>query len=111
VTRQDDTIIGVRQVLLLAAHILAVSSPSPALHVFRILSSWTWLAQQTLHVRTAFQQQHGLSNPHIRASRGGPDKAIRRCKAGGLPETTIAVVRIACEIATSRSTHEGEKSI
>lgn len=54
VTRQDDTTVGVRQVLFLAAHVLTVvSSPSPA--------------------RTF--------NPHI-TSRGGLDKAIRRCKAG-----------------------------
>lgn len=76
VTRQDDTTVGVRQVLFLAAHVLTVvSSPSPALHVSLILAG---AADHSTIERLPAARTF---NPHI-TSRGGLDKAIRRCKAG-----------------------------
>ena len=76
VTRQDDTTVGVRHVLFLAAHFLTVSSPSPAPHVSRFLVGA--VDHSTIERLSAAR----TFNPHIRASRGGLDKAIRRCKAG-----------------------------
>ena len=105
VTRQDDTTVGVRHVLFLAARFLTVSSPSPAPHVSRFLVGA--VDHSTIERLSAAR----TFNPHIRASRGGLDKAIRRCKAGVSEAhrlSTIAVVRTSREIATSPSSHGEE---
>jgi hypothetical protein len=113
VTRQDDTTIGVRQVLLLAAHVLTVFIFIISKTASRAFSSLDLVGAAD---HSTFERRSSSSTDfppayqsEPRRTRGGPDKAIRRCKAGGRPETTIAVVRISCEIATFRSTHEEER--
>lgn len=102
VTRQDDTTVGVREVLLpRSPQSSLLSSPSPAPYVSRFLVGA--VDHSTIKRLSAAR----TTNPHIRASRGGLDKAIRRCKAG-VSETTTVVVRTACEIATSPSSQEEE---
>jgi hypothetical protein len=72
VTRQDDTTVGVRQVLFLAAHVLTV-----VFTIFPHLTSLASVDHSTIERLPAAR----TFNPHI-TSRGGLDKAIRRCKAG-----------------------------